>query len=254
MGCPLVRYRNGRKVSPSVFQAVRYVAKVGVITRKTWDELFGKGTKRWKRKQLRLLLNAKVLKKHPYEEVHDTFILGQQGLEMIESMKWKGVHLVQPKYIKHDETVAKALLALEKKALCQKWMTESEMKSQKLSSFRLHGLEGGAKYPDAIFKLQGKSSSQIVALEYEKTSKSSWRYNKAIKAYSDSGMFNVILFIVETSAIEDLVKRAMRFIGDASLNSRIGFISVEDWKQNPMTATIRGISKGQSLIDLALKS
>jgi hypothetical protein len=249
-----MRFRNGRKVSTSVFQAVRYVTKVGVITRKTWDELFGKGTKRWKRKQLRLLLNGKVFKNHPYEEVHDTFILGQQGLEMIESMKWRGVHLVQPKYIKHDETVAKGLLALEKKALCQKWMTESEMKSHKSSSFRLHGLEGGAKYPDAVFKLKGESSFQIVALEYEKTSKSSWRYNKAIKAYSDSGEFNVILFIVETSAIEDLIKRAMRFIGDARLNSRIGFISVEDWKKNSITATIRGMSKGKSLSELAQKS
>lgn len=249
-----MKFRNGRKVSASVFQAVRYVAKVGVITRKTWDELFGKGTKRWKRKQLRLLLNSKVLKLHPYEEVHDTYILGQQGLEMVESMKWRGVHLVQPKYIKHDEIIAKGLLALEKKSLCQKWMTESEMKSQKSSSFRLHGLEGGAKYPDAVLKLDGKSSSQIVALEYERTSKSSWRYNKAIKAYSDSGEFNLILFIVETSAIENLVKRAMRFIGDATLNSRIGFISIEEWKENPMTANIRGISKGKSLIELAQKS
>jgi hypothetical protein len=248
-----MRFRNGRKVSTSVFQAVRYVAKVGVITRITWDELFGQGTKRWKRKQLRLLLNAKVLKNHPYEAVRDTFILGEQGLEMIESMKWRGVHLLQPKYIKHDETVAKGLLALERKALCQKWMTESELKSQKSSSFRLHGLEGGAKYPDAVFKLQGKSSSQIVAVEYEKTSKSSWRYNKAIKAYSDSAEFNVILFIVEASAIEDLVKRSMRFIGDGSLNSKIGFINIEDWRQNPLTASIRGLSKGKSLSEIAQK-
>lgn len=246
-----MKFGNGRKVSPSVFQAVRYVAKVGVITRQTWDELFGNGTKRWKRKQLRLLINAKVLKKHPYDQVHDTFILGQQGLEMVESMKWRSVHLVQPKQFKHDEIVARGLLALEKESLCQKWMTESELKSQRSSSFKLHGLEGGAKYPDAVFKLQGQSSSQIVALEYERTVKSSWRYNKAIKAYSDSSEFNFLLFIVETSAIEDVVKRAMRFIGDARLNQRIGFISVEEWKENPMTATIRGFTKGKSLSEIA---
>lgn len=248
-----MKYRNGRKVSPSVFLALRYVAKVGVITRRTWDELFGKGTQRWRRKQLRLLLKAKVLKEHPYEEVNDTFILGPQGLEMVESMKWRGVHLVQPKYIKHDETIAKGLLRLEAETLCQKWMTESELKSQKSVTFRLHGLEGGAKYPDAVFKLQGKSSYQIVALEYEKTSKSSWRYNKAIKAYSDSGEFGTILFIVETSAIEELVKRSMRFIGDPALNAKIGFITIEDWRQCPMTAPIRGLIKGQSLVEMAQK-
>ena len=250
----MMKYKNGRKVSPSVFLALRYVAKVGVITRKTWDELFGKGTKRWKRKQLRLLLNAKVLKKHPYEEVNDTFILGHQGFEMVESMKWRGVHLVQPKYIKHDEIIAKGLLRLEAESLCQKWMTESELKSQKSATFRLHGLEGGAKYPDAVFKLQGRSASQIVALEYEKTSKSSWRYNKAIKAYSDSGEFSTVLFIVETPAIEDLIKRSMRFIGDPALNAKIGFISIEDWKICPITAPIRGPIKGQSLGEIAQRT
>lgn len=249
-----MKYRNGRKVSPRVFQAVRYVTKVGVITKNTWNELFSKGTKRWKRKQLRLLLNARVLKKHPYEEVHDTFILGSQGLEMVESMKWRGVHLVQPKYIKHDETIAKGLLKLEANSLCQKWMTESELKSQKSATFRLHGLEGGAKYPDAVFKLQGKITSTIVALEYEKTVKSGWRYNKAIKAYSDSGEFNLILFIVETDAIEVSIKRAMRFIGDARLNSRIGFISIEEWRKNPMTAAIKEMNKGKSIHELAQKT
>lgn len=248
-----MKFKNGRKVSPSVYQAVRYVAKVGVITRQTWDDLFGNGTKRWRRKQLRLLLDAKIFKKHPYDQVYDTFILGKQGLEMVQDMKWQSVHLVQPRQFRHDEIVARGLLTLEKESLCQKWMTESELKSQRSSSFKLHGLEGGIKYPDAVFKLQGKSSSLIVALEYERTSKSSWRYNKAMKAYGDSGDFNLILFIVESSAIENMVKRAMQFIGDARINSKVGFITVEEWMENPMTATIRGLNKGKSLSEIAQK-
>lgn len=246
-----MKFKNGRKVSPSVYQAVRYVTKVGVITRKTWNECFGKGTDRWKRKQLRKLIQTKVLTKYPYDEVKDTFVLGKYGLEMIEGLKWKKVHLVQPRFIKHDETVAKGLLKIERQSLCQRWITESELKSQKSSTFRLHGMEGGAKYPDAVFKLEGKSSSMIMALEYEKTSKSGWRYNKAIRAYSNTGEFNLILFIIESSAIENLIKRSMRFIGDIRLNSKIGFISVEEWKENPLTATIRGISKGNSIVEIA---
>lgn len=246
-----MKYKNGRKVSPSVYQAVRYVTKVGVITRQTWNECFGTGTDRWKRKQLRKLIESKILTNHPYDVVKDVFILGKSGLDMIEDMKWKKVHLVQPRFIKHDETVAKGLLEIERQSLCQRWMTESELKSQKSSTFRLHGMEGGAKYPDAVLKLEGKSSSMIMALEYEKTSKSGWKYNKAIRAYSDSGDFNLILFVVESSAIENLVKRSMRFIGDTALNSKIGFISVEEWKENPLTATIRGISKGKSLVEIA---
>lgn len=170
---------------------------------------------------------------------------------MIESMNWKAVHLLQPKYIRHDETVAKGLLTLERLNLCQKWMTESELKSQRSSSFKLHGLEGGAKYPDAVLKIDGKSSMNIVALEYERTSKSSWRYNKAIKAYSDSSDFSLIIFIVETLAIESLIKRSMNFVADQSLNARIGFIKVEDWKKNPAKASVSGSFKHITISDLA---
>jgi len=37
-----MKYQNGREVSPQVFQAVRYITKVGVMTRETWNEFFGK--------------------------------------------------------------------------------------------------------------------------------------------------------------------------------------------------------------------
>ncbi len=59
-------------------------------------------------------------------------------------------------------------------------------------------------------------------------------------AYSDSRIFNNILYVVESDGIEIAVKRAMKFIGDHSLNSKIGFIHVKDWKRDPVTAPIRG--------------
>lgn len=248
-----MRYRNGRKVSRSVFQAVRYVTKVGVITRETWNDLFGNGGIRWKQAQLKQLIEGGVFKAHPCDSLVDTFIMGHQGRTMAMDQKWRNVYFVQPQFVKHDEIVARGLWKLERTSLCTRWMTERELKGQNTTSFKLNVREGGDKYPDGVFKLQGKSSSAIVALEYEKTGKTQWRYNKAIKAYSDSGEFKFILFVVEGSAIENRIKTAIRYIGDRSLASRIGFISVEDWKSNPETAEIRGLNSGKSINELTQK-
>jgi hypothetical protein len=246
-----VKYQNGREVSPRVFQAVRYITKVGVMTRETWTELFGDKTLNWKQKQIRILIKAKILKPHPFELVRDTYVLGSYGHEMIQDMKWKSVYHVEPKFIKHDETVARGVWKLEQGSLCSKWLTERELRRQNSKHFKLDTKEGGPKYPDAVLMLQGKLGSPVVALEYEKTAKNNWRYNKAIKAYSDSGEFSFVLFVVESDGIENCIKRSMKFIGDAYLNSKIGFISVEDWLENPKLAEIRGLNRIKSISELA---
>ena len=127
------------------------------------------------------------------------------------------------------------------------------MKTQKLANFRLDVQEGGFKYPDAVFKFQGNLTAPIVAVEYERTAKTNWRYNKAIRAYSEAYDFSFIFFVVENDAIEKTIQRAMKYIGDGRLNSRIGFITIEDWKTNPASAELRGLKQGQSLKELALK-
>lgn len=242
-----MKYRNGREVSSLVFQAVRYVTKVGVITRGTWNELFSKGSLRWKQKQLRLLVVNGVLKPHPCDSLVDTFIIGSRGREMAQGQNWRTVYWVQPQFIKHDEIVAQGLWKLERLSLCSRWMTERELKALNSTIFKLNVKEGGAKYPDGVIKLEGSISSVIVAIEYERTGKTNWRYNKAIKALGESGEFDFIIFIVEDTVIEKRIRRAIRFIGDGHLASRIGFIRVEEWKKNPSTAIITGLNQGKSI-------
>ena len=245
-----MKYLNGRSMSPLVFQSVRYVTKTGVITRQTWNELFCKGTDRWKRKQLRHMIELGIFRSHPCDELVDTFIMGRMGHELAKDEKWNPVYYIQPQFVKHDETVSKGLWLLESSKLCQGWMTERELKGQKSQLFKLNVREQGGKYPDGVFKLQSGHSSEIISVEYERSGKTNWRYNKAIKAYSESGEFQKILYIVESRAIEESIKRGMVYIGDASLNSRIGFISVDEWKQSPINASIRGLKQGGSIADL----
>lgn len=72
-----MNYRNGRKVSPSVFQAIRYVAKVGVITRETWNEIFGKGSIRWKQMQLKFLIDqSKIFERFERGGINSSEVTG----------------------------------------------------------------------------------------------------------------------------------------------------------------------------------
>lgn len=248
-----MKYAHGRRLSKNVVEAVRFVAKVGVMSRETWYELFSHGTLRWRQMQLQHLIDRKIFKPHSSKYGHDAVVIDTFGVELIKGMKWQHVHSIYPHFIEHDETVGTGLWKLEKYGINQKWITESEMKTQKSASFRLDVQEGSFKYPDAVFKLQGNLSAPIVAVEYERTAKTNWRYNKAIRSYSEAYDFGFIFFIVENEAIEKTLQRAMKYIGDGRLNSRIGFISVDDWKENPGDAKLRGLKLGQSLKELTSK-
>jgi hypothetical protein len=245
-----MKYRNGREVSKQVFQAVRYMTKVGVMTRQTWYDIFGRGKPKWKQKQLQFLIQTKIFKPHPFDEVKNTYVMGSYGRELVQEMKWQNVFHVESKYIKHDETVARGVWKLEMDSICSKWLTERELRALKSKNFMLHGKENSDKYPDAVLILKNELASSTVALEYEKTAKSNWRYNKAIKAYSDSSRYHYVLYVVESDGIENSIKRSMKFIGDAYLNSRIGFITIEDWLKNPAKAEIRGLNKIKNISEL----
>ncbi|MCM0606062.1 MAG: hypothetical protein KA715_08220 [Xanthomonadaceae bacterium] len=160
--------------------------------------------------------------------------------KIMQDLQRNYVASISAQFIEHDETVGRGRWRLEQARVCDKWLTDKELKAVDSKTFKLNLKGTGDKFPDAIFRLSSHSGGQMVALEYEKTAKNNWRYNKAIMAYSDSYNFHYILYVVESDGIETAVKRAMTFIGDCQLNSKIGFIHAKDWKQDPATAPIRG--------------
>lgn len=235
-----VKYPTGHKISENVYQSLRFVTKVGVMTRTTWYDLFGSGSLRWKQKQLQQLINLDVFRPHPCAHVQDVMVLGEYGKKLIEDKSWVHVPSVSAQFIEHDETVARGLWRLEKAGICDKWITDKELKTMDSKLFRLEIKGAGEKFPDAVFRLSGTEDRKLVALEYEKTAKNNWRYNKAMLGYGDSTTFNHILYIVESGGIETAVRRAIKFIGDSCLQARTGFIHASDWIRDPATAPIRG--------------
>jgi hypothetical protein len=235
-----MKYPTGHRISENVYQSLRFVAKVGVMTRTTWYELFGSGSLRWKQKQLQHLIELGLFKLHPCTYVQDVVVIGELGKKIMQDLQRNYVPSISAQFIEHDETVGRGLWRLEQANICDKWITDKELKMLDSKTFQLNVKGTGDKFPDAVFSLTSQVGRKMLALEYEKTAKNYWRNNKAIMAYSDASNFNYILYVVESDRIETAVKRAMAFIGDYTLNSKIGFINVNDWKRDPITAPMRG--------------
>jgi hypothetical protein len=248
-----MKYKNGRQIPALVIESLRFVSKVGAMTRQTWYEHFSTGTKRWKQKQLSNLISLGIYKPHTTQTIDGSVVIDDYGRGLAKELNWPYVNSSQAEFIKHDETLAIGLWKIEKAGLFPKWMTYKELRNQELTPHLLKLGSSENKYPDAIAKFQGMVNSKVVAIEYENDRKSNWRFNKLMQAYQGTKHYEFILFIAETPLTELIIKRSMSYLKDDELNSKIGFMNVEDWKSNPLSGEIRGLKLGRSLQECAEK-
>ncbi len=240
-----IRYTNGKPISKQVLDCLQYLSKVGVMERETWYKFFAVGSKRWKQKQLKQLLMLKLIKEHS-SQLGDHFVLGDTGIEIVKELKWAFVSPALPRQFKHDEIVARGLWKLQEASLCNRWLSEKELMSGIYKEFLIKEGEGQTKYPDAVFKILARDKYRTVALEYERNGKSSHRYRSILWSYNSITSVSLVLFIVEDETIKKRIKAALRALGSIQLVERIAFMSVKEWVENPLQATIELRSKNTS--------
>lgn len=230
-------FKNGKNLSPNTEQALKYVAKVGVMTKEVWLESFCHGKKRWQNWQLKILLDNGFLKKHNCD-LGDYYVLGEQGLAIAKTLNWSIVDPVTPKQFRHDELVAHSLLRMEQKQVCKSWMVEREIKYKHDNKFLIQDQGGQAKYPDAICEAYMGKNFHLVALEYERTGKTVPRYRRILWSYNKLNRFSMVLFIVENDVLRKRIKSSLKHLGRVALIEKIGFVDVIEWQSNPLSATI----------------
>lgn len=245
-------YKNGRDISPNVEAALRYISKVGVLTKEVWNESFAQGTKRWKNKQLKNLLENRFLKHHCCD-LGNFYVLGDRGAELAKDQGWSLVEPITPRQIRHDETVAHGLLKLEKKHLCKEWITEKELKTQRHEKFLIRDHGEQTKYPDSIFDAFIVGKHRLVALEYERTGKTVPRYRSILWSYNKIMDLSMVLFVVEDEVIKKRIKYSLRYLGQVALLDRIAFMEAKDWKKNPESGVIELSSGSTSFEKLSLR-
>ncbi len=230
-------FRNGKTLSPNTEQALKYVAKVGVMTKKVWQTSFGNGKKRWQNWQLKILIDNELLKKHNCD-LGDYYVLGEQGLSIAKNLNWSLVEPVTPKQFRHDELVAHTLLRMEQEKVCKSWMVEKEIKNRRDNKFLLKDQGEQTKYPDAICEAYMGKDFHLMALEYERNGKTFPRYRNILLSYNKMNCFTMVLFIVENDVIRKRIKSSLKQLGDVALVEKIGFVDAIDWQNNPLSATI----------------
>src|SRR5665647_314967 len=182
-GKGMIRYSGGHKIPDNVLAALIYTAKVGVLTTSQWHTYFATGVPRWREQQLQLLEKRRLIKRHPGTN-DSKWILDYQAEVIFERRSWPIAPSVSPQHFIHDEVVGESLLRLDKALICKSWLTEREMKSQGFKNYVVMKKDNEVKYPDAIFKVSKQENILTIALEYERTGKSSSRYRSILWQYS----------------------------------------------------------------------
>ena len=140
-----------------------------------------------------------------------------------------------------------SLLVLEEKNICERWMTEAELKHGRSGHFQLKSRDKKYKYPDAVFQVQVDDKEHLVALEYERIGKSFTRYVDLLRAYEGLTDIQLIIYVVEEVAIRKRIQRALSHLGSNFLNTRIVFTSKGEWLKDPASAKLEMLT-GKTII------
>lgn len=232
------RYKCGQPMPAYVTDALRFIGKVGVVTRRTWNEYFCPGSDRWKRAQLQHMIARGLFEPHTCKNLAGTWVLTDWSAKLLRGQGFSSVNPVPAHLIEHDEVVGAALWKLKRDNLCKDWLSERELKERKLHTFLLEKKENDPKYPDAVFRLAGNAKLYVVALEYERTGKSTFRYRSILRHYSKLRAADLVLYVAEEDVIKRRIVNALKYMGDKDLIARIGFIKGYEWKSDPGTAPI----------------
>lgn len=221
-----MKFKNGRGLSKGAKDALRFIVKTGVLTRRTWYSHFAHGNLRWRQAELKHLVDSKVLRPYLCQFIPDVFVLGSYGKSLIQEKGWKHVPFVPAHQITHNEFVGLGLMELEQAAICQKWMTAGELKANQLAELGLRIGKREIKFPDAVIQMNGN----VVALEYEPENRTYWNYLPLLHAYQAKTAFHFIYFVVTTKETSRSIERALLRIGDIDLNGRVQICEANAWR------------------------
>lgn len=234
----MVRYPGGQTVPGNVLSAIKFVAKVGAFSTAQWHSHFGRGSFIGQQKQLKRLRDRRIIKKHRNSD-EAKWVLDYYGEQILKRLKLDPVPPVASQHLQHDELIGNSFLEFEKSGYTNNWETEKELKISKSRIFVIRGKNNEIKYPDGIFQVKVKGQMVTIALEYERTGKTYSRYKNILMQYEALSNIELVIFICEDQSIKNRILKALKDIGGQRLQSRLGVVDVELWKNNPILAPIQ---------------
>lgn len=244
-----VFYPKGKRIPINVLGVLIYLSKVGLMTTSQWLKFFATGNTRWSQRQLKFLADNRLIKRH-LSAREGKWVLDRYGKTVLEKLEIEAVEPVTPQMFLHDEFIGESLLQLERMGICKSWLTEKQLKIQRAKDFIIRGPDQEVKYPDAILIVEMYSKKRIIALEYERTGKTSSRYRSILWQYKGLNSIDLVMFIYEDEAVKNRIQKALSFVGCPDLQAKVAFVKAKDWRRDPSIAQFNVSGRTYSLFNL----
>lgn len=188
---------------------------------------------------------------HTCQNLKGAWVLSSWTAAMLREKGLSAVSPVPPHFIEHDEVVGISALQLRRKGVCNGWLSERELKMRGMEQFQIEKNKVSIKYPDAIFQMTIKGKQSFIALEYERTGKSSARYRSLIKNYCKLGALDLILYVTENDEVENRIRKVLEVSRFGNITNKIAFVKGRHWRTDPLSAPFQIRQETNCLAKLA---
>lgn len=184
---------------------------MGFLSRNVWNDLVASGSITWKNDKWRALLSRGYFAtSQRYNNAQSILVLTYKGRRAAEALGLEPVSPPLSDHIPHDEMIIEYVLRLEAEGLISGWHSERESKQDSYKHTQgTQKKSGVSKFPDLIIRLAVPGQPTLIAVEIERTRKSSERYKEFVKKYLTLADIDSVIVLAQSQKIIDTIKRAV---------------------------------------------
>lgn len=230
---------------------VLFAAKMGFLSKPLWEEFFARWSRSQNFRNWNKLIGDEYFRFHDSKVLRNVLVLAPRAIAELRS---RGLLTVTPPHLgqfDHDTKVARIVLGLEKENVLDGFTTEGELKKKFMVWMKTSREGKSAKFPDLMLELQGAGKFKTIAIEVEQSLKSFDRYRQVMDSYANAKRVEAVVFVSDRQTIFNRLTRAMKETNYPSWERPVGFGELNEWLENPATATIhlnRGVSSIQQWV------
>lgn len=216
-----LRYVSGKQMPKNVAEGLKVTGQAGFITKKIWREFFGSGDFHASRKQIQRLQHRGYLIPHPNPIAPGVLVLSERAKDFFSANFGEHSPIPTAGQLIHDSFVLWSVLSLSRERLINQFQFECEIRKGSQDTNFSRSRCRNVKIPDAVFEIRIGSALRKIAIEFERQRKSPERYRDILWLYAGQEDFFIVIFVCETDAILQSVKRELKRIGYQALSNRV---------------------------------
>lgn len=224
----LLHIRNARAVTLNQLYRLQAAEKSGVLRR----SMQWRVTRLEKAGLVSLMASSQFFR----QPIYRITALGLSYLEMrghtLISLPSTGHHILNETQAFHALELVEIRLAMREGGILQTWQTELEVTSRNLVFYG-----GASKDYDAIATLRTEEGMRRLAVEYERTIKSSARYGEVREVLNADKMANAILYLTSNHDVSHVIATELR-----GVKKIIGVALSEDFRQDLLITPVMIVS------------